>query len=412
MGAFAGSKIANDDLLFAFDIADIRSFRGRENANLLSATPNSNGTSVGRVPMEGQLKQLAGDVWQRKSYTHNTTDWIDLFQASGIDVPAGSTMILSCYVYILNATNRFNSNANWGATLGTNRSYSSIYTNQNLAPGRWHRLAFKAANTTGATITVNSIRMEPYNAANWNGERNFFSANPMCEVVASGEFEFPSRFRRPDFNEADNTATFLDWTKQTTITRAGTITYNAVDEFEFGAPAGTPYLTAADPGYPTAWTNNYSFEAWHYIPSGADWHDTTTFGSNSGTCIVGRGSYPGSHGLARRDTNLLSHLVRTDSGLYFADYTGTTDTWYHLVGTYDGTNNRLYVNGNLEATTAVTITGVPDQGGVRIGGNLAYGGNNGGYAEGKTHIVRMYRKALSAREVRDNFQAQRNRFGV
>lgn len=413
MGAFAGSKSTTSGLLFAYDQDDIRSFSGRTATNVLSTTPNSNGTTVSVVPDESKLKRLAGDVWQRKSYTHNTTDWIDIFQAPTTTVAAGETLVLSVYVYCLNATNRFNSNGNWGATLGTNASFAVLTSNQNLAPGKWHRIEFSKTNTTGASIDVSSIRTEPYNAANWNGERNFYSANPMAEIinVNNGDYNRASKFRRPSFTPSTSN-TLLDWTGQRTITRSGTITFNDAGEFEFGAPANTPYFTAADPSHPAAWTDNFSFEAVHRVPSGADWHDTTTFGANSGTCIVGRGSYAGSHGLARRDTNKLSHIVRTDSGLYFADYTATTDTWYHLVGTYDGTNNRLYVNGNLEATTAVTITGVPDAGGVRIGGNLAYGGNNGGYAQGKTPISRMYNKALSAQEVKQNYLALRNRFGI
>lgn len=200
------------------------------------------------------------------------------------------------------------------------------------------------------------------------------------------------------------------------IDRAGNNTIQAValtygdNSFEFDGVDDYIYVT--DPSYPAAWTDNFTYEVWHRVPTGADWHDNLTFGSNTGTAIMGRGSYAGSHGLIRRDTNLFTFFIRTDTNLYYANYTATTDTWYHLVGTWDGTNNRLYVNGVLEGTGTPTVTGVPDSGNIHLGGNIAFGGNNGGYAEGEIPIARMYNKALTASEVKRNFDATKARFGL
>ena len=72
----------------------------------------------------------------------------------------------------------------------------------------------------------------------------------------------------------------------------------------------------------------------------------------------------------------------------------------------------MYVNGKLEASDTVNVSGVPDSGIVKVGGNHAFGGNNGGYAEGKTPIARMYNKALTASEVKQNFNATRSIYGV
>lgn len=166
--------------------------------------------------------------------------------------------------------------------------------------------------------------------------------------------------------------------------------------------------------YPTSWTDPMSIEAWVYIPSGADWHNTTV-GSNSGTSIMGRGSYSGSHGLLRRDTQQIVWWLRTDVTSYSAAATGLSfDTWYHCVGTWGGSGTAtLYINGVAAGTTNPTWTSATsiDTGNWQIGGGVAFGGNTGSYGAGDIPVARMYNRALSVGEVRQNFNALRGRFG-
>jgi len=85
--------------------------------------------------------------------------------------------------------------------------------------------------------------------------------------------------------------------------------------------------------------------------------------------------------------------------------------WNNVVATFDGTNKRIYVNGNLVATSG-NLTGTVTQnttGPAFIGiyGNLA------GYPfNGKIAQTKVYNRALSASEVKRNFMSQRRRFGL
>ena len=91
-----------------------------------------------------------------------------------------------------------------------------------------------------------------------------------------------------------------------------------------------------------------------------------------------------------------------------SSYTLPSVGWYHLVGTYDGTNLRLYVNNVLTQTQASSQT--PGLGGGLI--HLMRRWDTGDYWGGYLAIARVYNRALSADEVNTNYQVNKARFGL
>jgi hypothetical protein len=71
------------------------------------------------------------------------------------------------------------------------------------------------------------------------------------------------------------------------------------------------------------------------------------------------------------------------------------NTWSHIAVTYDGSALRLYVNGALAATTAVSGTIPVSSGVLRMGGNAQWGEWFGGLLDD----VRIYNRSLSAGEI-------------
>lgn len=85
------------------------------------------------------------------------------------------------------------------------------------------------------------------------------------------------------------------------------------------------------------------------------------------------------------------------------------NTWYNVVLLYDGNFTRLYLNGIQEASLATGERGSNSTGLVAI----ARGGDyNGIYLNGNIAQTLIYNRALSATEIRQNYNATKTRFGL
>jgi hypothetical protein len=139
---------------------------------------------------------------------------------------------------------------------------------------------------------------------------------------------------------------------------------------------------------------NVSLEAWGY------WQ-----GDNDDDGIIGRyGSIT-----AERDCTLYAY----SGGIQFyvtanaVSYTSMTNGWRHIVGTYDGANKRLYVDGVQVNSSAETST-MP-------GGSIPVeiGRYNESAATTFTQPIaqpRIYNRALTAAEVQKNYNAGKNTY--
>ncbi|MFW0862572.1 MAG: LamG domain-containing protein [Candidatus Komeilibacteria bacterium] len=157
-------------------------------------------------------------------------------------------------------------------------------------------------------------------------------------------------------------------------------------------------ILVGDWGYPAGWTDPFSISTWINVPSSETW----TNGYKS--AIMGRGSYSGSHGLLRNTTNnQVSMYVRADNGELYANGTITRDTWHHLVGTWNGTQVALYIDGVLASQTGTARSGAYDVSTWVINGPVSFGGNTGQYNEGGLDELKFYNYALSADDVKYDY---------
>ena len=103
-----------------------------------------------------------------------------------------------------------------------------------------------------------------------------------------------------------------------------------------------------------------------------------------------------------------------DSGaasLKYASSTGTATTgaWKHIVGVFNGTTLKVYVNGVEGGTTATVTTANTSSFPLRLG--QFYDTTTGNW-DGQIASTQIYNKALTAAQIKQNFNQQRSRFGI
>ena len=97
----------------------------------------------------------------------------------------------------------------------------------------------------------------------------------------------------------------------------------------------------------------------------------------------------------------------TTGGNFFSSSSIPRDTWTHIVGTYDGANQKIYINGVLDGTEAETAAIAATSYPLYIGVNS---GDIGEDFEGSLANVLIYNRGLTAAEVKQNYNSTRSRF--
>lgn len=89
-------------------------------------------------------------------------------------------------------------------------------------------------------------------------------------------------------------------------------------------------------------------------------------------------------------------------------YTLPSIGWYHVVGTWDGTDMKLYVNGSVVSTNTPGGTATSGGQGIRLMNRW----DVGQYQGGRLGVVRIYDNAIGDSGVTNNFDIGRARFGI
>ena len=167
-------------------------------------------------------------------------------------------------------------------------------------------------------------------------------------------------------------------------------------------PSSSQYgKTSASLSELTRWT----VEIWHYY--------SATNGSGN-PCILSEvwSNTPINFtiGSAAFGGNTTLQAAYFNSNWYYtaANYSLPSVGWYHIVGTYDGTTIKLYIN-NVSTRTQASAGTVGSSG---LGIHIMRRWDTGNYWGGRISIVRIYSRALTSTEITTNYDASKARFGL
>lgn len=89
-----------------------------------------------------------------------------------------------------------------------------------------------------------------------------------------------------------------------------------------------------------------------------------------------------------------------------------TSNWFHIVATFVTGQQYVYINGVQVGSNTLTGTLATNVNGMSIGAYGGYSQSMGYFYNGDISLVRVYNKVLSAAEIRQNFEATRDRYGI
>lgn len=394
MAIFSGPEIVQNGLVLALDAANARSFRGEPTTNIISNGDFSNGLTdwtnytavttsvVTRYDVPGYLNQPKTVARVVSPGTVQGGGTFGGF-ARSVTMTSGLAYTISYYARSLsgNMTLGFNSQSGSGDT--NNLSHS------NTINATWQRYTFTATlNTAKPTMyiynsgTANGIweltdfqiEQKSYATAFVNGTRGTTVATGGGWSDTSGNFNEGELFNGASYNSGNLGGVVLDGT----------------DDYVSIPNSSSLNISSA-----------ITLEAWIYPTKNTGVQNVISKSTNA----VNNGYiYP------RTDNGWTASIfyLQTASGWNTLSATWPSlNSWHYTAATYDGSTQKIYINGQLSASRNQTGT-------ITTNSNSLVIGNQPGFAEyygGRVSQVKIYNRSLTASEILQNYNATRSRYG-
>ncbi|MFO1204710.1 MAG: LamG-like jellyroll fold domain-containing protein [Burkholderiales bacterium] len=211
-----------------------------------------------------------------------------------------------------------------------------------------------------------------------NGGSGTGSTSVKAGLVAAYGFEEPSGTQVIDASGYGNQGTISGATRVTTTQFGNVLRFNGSNNW-----VTVPDKASID------LTTGMTLEAWVYPTTISSWR----------TVVMKEQTGSASYWLyANNSSNRPANVINVGGSvkqLSAGSQQLPVNTWTHLAATYDGSNQKLYVNGALVGTRAQTGSVALSNGALRIGGNSVWGEYFNGYVD----EVRIYNRALTQTEI-------------
>lgn len=292
---------------------------------------------------------------------------------------------------------------NPGSALDSNVaiSYSAEFRGVGTARLISHQSSATPANPSPASIASPAITLDPVNWQTVKSEGFYCNLgatfmNVLVELQDGGDYvdvrktqwEYEPYATQYTSSSRSTTQSIVNQANVTNTLTVGAITNTGNGGVEFDT---NDYVTVASPGLSSTVV---TVEAWVKVDTHGNWHDFINQNWTNNGWILYADATGYRFGVANNSTqyNTLSA------------HNGVAE-WTHVAGVYDSDESRLYVNGELEDTN----TSVPDNITLDTAQNPRIG-NTGEPSAKQIKIIRVYNIALTADQIRANYNAQKGRF--
>lgn len=405
-------RIVTDGLVFAYDMANTqKSWKGRPSTNLVTYSNTLENWS--KVPYAQSVTVI--DIISNATVAPdgNTT-------ASLIIPRTGVAFNQSLYIYALvgsDVRHTISLYVKYGgfryAKFGSstdNRSFdllSGIWVTSGsdqkseYCGNGWWRLSANFSIGGGFlhyiwTSDTPSTGGYPSEIVNANGTSGMYIWGCQIELGESATNLLPTN---GSITTRTNTQAVVDLTNNSTTT-ASSLTYASDGAFRFD---GGQHISITDnPVFNM--TSGLTIEAW------------VKFDGNSDDFIFEKGDVNTQYSLFSHSTDIVFRTYHSGDGGYHTQSPEksavgiSNGVWVHIVGSWDGSYKRIFVNGELKNEVAKSGPLVTTSKGSSVG---RFGGDTAGYYfNGSIPKIAIYNRGLSALEVQQNFNALRGRYGI
>ena len=426
MGVFSGPEIATSGLIFSFDQSNTdKSWKGKPTTNFYTNGHFSGGNGV---------TQESGS---------NATNEVIVFKNPGnSDYVLRQTGTVAFTEYQINLTTQLAASTTYvlsgwyaespdyscadGSRMFHSRAYSTSGANVALGIGIGTVLETRIVNGITwkycyATITTPADYNNVfewylgYGGSAYTGYRYY--TNLQMEVGT-----FPSRFVD---GTRSNTQALLDLTNRNTIT-ANSLSYASNNSFSFNGTNNS--ITVGQTLNYIPALSNFTLETWLRVPAYPTAAANNAYGQTDRAGVLFGAAYYSGAALywngnsAGTALNIFAFIRGQDAYRQTSSKSISLNTWTHLVmvNNYTASLIQFYVDGVLfHETTGPSqqydSSLVPTAGNIGLCKAQIDGGGTSNYSNlnCEVPIARIYKdKALSAAEVRQNFNALRGRFGI
>lgn len=390
MACVTGTNIVNDGLVFHFDLENgVKSFKGKPTSNLTTNTPTMAGWAGQYTLVDSNTKTFLIQTTQNNSAT--TSAWRTWYW--DVSSYIGQTITISGYVKFVSETySTFSS-----ITIGQGNTGSFPVHIAGSDPIDRVTSTTKPLEKTYMSWTgvINTAGLVGFTLWISNVTENY--ANAVIEIsnvqIEVGEFatKFVNGVRL-------DTASIVDVSPTRSTITAANLTYRQDDTPTFDGT--NDYLSIPQPNVQTS-PNIWTIEGW--IKTG---NQTSFFITPNSNGIDNFLRYD-----AGQQQIVMTVCSAADTnGRGFPTGVGSVpyNTWTHFSASIDNLDVKMHINGELKYSGTETISMSGWTGLWRIGQR----GNGTYYLLGELDNLKIYNKALTDAEVKQNFEATRARYGI